>query len=76
MENSAALSLARRWTVSAAHDEDTNQEQRDAAQRGEYDNHPRFAEMLTKATYQLSVSGRHGEADEATLRRGMLGIVQ
>lgn len=75
MENSAALSLARRWTVSAAHDEDTSQEQRDAAQRGEYDNHPRFAEMLTKATYQPSVSNRHGEADEATLRRVMMSAV-
>lgn len=33
MENSAALSLARRWTVSAAHDEDTSQEQRRASDR-------------------------------------------
>ena len=71
----ATLRLARRRTVSAATNENTTQAQRDAAYRGEYDDDPHFPEMLAKARYHLSVTNRHGEADEAMLRRAMMGAV-
>lgn len=47
------LKLARRWTVSAAKNENPSESDIKDAYEGKYDGHVRFKEMLSKAHHQL-----------------------